>query len=65
MMLSIADCQEMLAHKGYIQDIGQIDKDVRKCLDRSVKRGILFKTREQWLGYMGPLKTTWTLKGGG
>jgi hypothetical protein len=45
MMLSIADCQEMLAHKGYIQDIGQIDKDVRKCLDRSVKRGILFKTR--------------------
>ena len=30
----------------------------------SIERGDLIKTREQWLGYMGPLKTTWTLKGG-
>ena len=47
-----------------IQDIGQIDADTKKALERAVRKGILTKTRESWFGCMLPLKTTYRIKGG-
>ena len=51
-----------ILHKnGYIQDIGQIDKETKQALNSLIRKGIVQKSREPWLGYVLPPKTTYTL----
>ena len=58
-MLTKQMVEDRINEPGYIQDIGQIDAETLKALARAVRKGILIKTREPWLGYMPSLKTTY------
>jgi len=46
----------------YVQDIGQIDKQTRRQLDKLARQGTLRKFRMRWLGCWGGLKTTWRME---
>ena len=61
-MLTKQDVIDDLNSGETIQNIGQIDADTKKHLEKYVRKGILIKTRERWLGCFGPLKTTYRLK---
>jgi len=60
-MLNKQQVQDWINERGYIQNIGQIDTETKKALDRAVRKGKLVKSRIPWLGYMGPAKTTYSL----
>jgi len=60
-MLNKQQVQDWINKKGHIQNIGQIDAETKKALDKAVRKGILVKSRIPWLGCMGPLKTTYSL----
>jgi hypothetical protein len=64
-MLNKQQVQGVINEKGYIQNIGQIDAETKKALNKATKRGFLVKSRVPWLGCYYPLKTTWTLSKGG
>ena len=61
-MRSYESLMDDLRRGEYIQDIGQIDKETRKQLDKLVKKGMLRKLRMRWLGCWGGLKTTWIME---
>lgn len=61
-MLTTSQAVEIIHVQGYVPDIGQMPKLVRRDLDRMVKRGELCKYRGYWNtgspAYgVGPLKT--------
>jgi hypothetical protein len=58
-MLTTEQVKALINEDGYIQDIGQISKGDRRALDKAVRAGQLAKTRIPWLGWLGPMKTTW------
>jgi hypothetical protein len=60
MKMTKEQVQDFINENGFIQDIGQIDKETRKALDKAVRFGLLVKSREPWCGISNP-KTTWRL----
>lgn len=45
-----------------VWDIGQIDAQTARALDKLVRRGLLLKLRGSFMG-MSPLKTIWAMPG--
>lgn len=42
-----------------VVDVGQLDKEARKLLDRAVKTAQLMRWREPWLGCLGRERFHW------
>jgi ribosomal protein S8 len=60
-MLTRQQVKDVILSQGYIQDIGQIDDETKKALNRGVKKGQLVKSREPLWGIMAIKKTTYAL----
>jgi hypothetical protein len=58
-MIDYQQAIAMIDENGYVQNIGQMNDQTKRALDRDVKNGLLIKSREPWAMMVAVYKTTW------